>query len=95
MGIMNNPNEMFICNRVDGKGGQNGIFSVLWISEFYPLDFEQTFYIFLCILNLMMNSIMIFVDILKVIDKTNLEAVLLAQNANTNIYQWYGISSRS
>ena len=65
MGIINVPNMTFMFFWVGGKGGQKRAFSVRRMSEFYPLDFESTLNIFLCILNLMKNSIMIFGDILK------------------------------
>ena len=84
---MNDPDMIFMFFWVGGKGGQKSIFSLRRISEFYPLDFEWTFNIFLFILNLMTNSIMIFVDILKVIDKINLKAVLLVQIRSKCQYQ--------
>ena len=75
---MNNPNEIFNCLGVDGKGGQNGLFSVCRISEFYPSGFEWTFKIIISTFNLIMVSVILFMDKYKIIDTSDLKTVLMA-----------------
>ena len=75
---MNNPNKIFICIGVDGKGGQNGILSVCRISEFYPSEFQWTFKIIISNFNLITVSVILFMDRFKIIDTSDLKTVLMA-----------------
>ena len=77
-GIINNSNKMFMSIGLDGKGGQNGILSVRRISEFYPSEFQWTFKIIIHIFNLIIVSVILFMNISKIIDTSDLKTILMA-----------------
>ena len=69
---------MFMSIGGDGNGGQNCIFSVCRVSEFYPSEFHWTFKIIIRTFNLIIVSVILFMNIFKIIDTSDLKTVLLA-----------------